>query len=176
MTNIGQSTTRPQARYFYDIPVYRLTKEKYSRDQEEYIDKRVYGTPFRMECSLRDELASQQRAHLWKNYGGTWLFNEIIGYIRLHFCGTQVRGEYYAVQRKRIVRTRRKQLEYRTWKLAPEREVPSSASSEVIYQLVLEYLDACRKQLKPRYVDTSGFERVGPYINWNALYHAGNLT
>ena len=52
-----------------------------------------------------------------KSYGGPWIFNEIVGYIRLHFMGNQVRGEYFAVQRKRIVRTRRKQLEFLDWNL-----------------------------------------------------------
>ena len=83
-----------------------------------------------------------------KSYGGAWLYNEIIGYIRLHFLETQVRGEYYAIRRQRIVKTRRKTLEFRTWKLAPEREIPNSASTEIIYSIVLEYIHACRTELE----------------------------
>ena len=163
--------------FFYDVPVYRLVEEKYYRDREKYVKEALFpkGLPF------RDELISADKAdpdinfreHLEKSYGGAWLYNEIIGYIRLHFLGTQVRGEYYAVRRKRIVRTRRKTLEFQTWKLVPEREISNSASSKKSYSIVLEYIDACRNELKGRYVDASGLERIGPYVNWKALYKAG---
>lgn len=105
-----------------------------------------------------------------KSYGGAWRFNEIIGYIRLHFLGTQVRGEYYSVRRKRIRKTRRKQFEYLTCKLAPEREFIDSSSSDAIYSTVLGYIDDCRKELEGRHVDSSGLETIGPHVNWMALY------
>lgn len=157
-------------RYFYDLPVYRLSEDKYLRDQEHYVDSHVWKAPFPIEPALRDDLLPQLRGHLRESHGGMWQFNEIIGYIRLHFLGTQVRGEYIAVQRRRLVRTRRKQLQFQTWNLAPEREIPSISSSEQIYSIVLEYVDACRSKLKHRHVDAKGLETLGPYIDWKALY------
>ncbi len=56
--------------------------------------------------------------HLNNKYGGTWEFNEVIGHIKLHFLGNQIRGEYWKVNAKRIVKTRSKTLEYATHKLA----------------------------------------------------------
>ena len=164
--------------FFYDVPVYRLTEEKYYRDREIYVEEALFpkGLPFRNELISRDKadpyINLHFRDHLEKSYGGAWLYNEIIGYIRLHFLGTQVRGEYYAVRRKRTVRTRRKTLEFQTWKLAPEREIPNSASSESIYSIVLEYIGSCRNELNGRYVDASGLERIGPYVDWKALYES----
>ena len=55
---------------------------------------------------------------------GTWRFNEIIGYVRLYFRGSQVLGEYYAVKRSRHVLTRHKTLIRRTHKLGPEHQIP----------------------------------------------------
>ena len=165
-------------RFFYDVPVYRLTEEKYYRDREEYVDKALFpkDLPFRDELIRRDKADSdlnlRSRGHLAESYGGPWRFNEIIGYIRLHFLGTQVRGEYYGVQRKRIVRTRRKTLLWQAWKLAWEREIPNSASSEQIYSIVLEYIDSCRSELKHRYVDASGLEKIGPHVDWKSLLEA----
>ena len=151
MTDIARYLIWPETmtsvplRFFYDTPVYRLAEDRYYRDRNAYVEA-LYpeGDP------LRDLLMSKNRRFHEDAYGGAWLFYEIIGYIRLHFLGTQVRGEYFAVQRKRIVRTRCKQLKYQTWNLASEREIPSSASSEQIYLIVLEYIDACRKELKHR--------------------------
>ena len=176
VANRGRS--KMQEKFFYDVPVYRLTEEKYYRDGEKYVEEALFpqGLPFRDELILLDradpDLNLHARAHLWKSYGGSWLYNEIIGYIRLHFLGTQVRGEYYAVCRRRIVRTRRKVLEFHTWKLAPEREIPNSASSEQIYSIILDYINSCRGELNHRYVDTSGLERIGPYVDWKSLYEA----
>ena len=169
---------RDPVRFFYDVPVYRLTEEKYDRDRRKHVEDALFpeGLSFRDELIRRDKadpkLNLHLRDHLAYSYGGAWQFNEIIGYIRLHFFGTQVRGEYYAVRRKRIVRSRRKTIEFQTWKLAPEREIPNSASSERIYAIILEYVDACRSELKRRYVDAGGLERIGPYVDWKSLYEA----
>ena len=165
-------------KFFYDIPVYRLTEEKYIQDRKKYLEAALFpkGLPLRDELILQDKADPDRnrnlRRHLAESYGGPWRFNEIVGYIRLHFFGTQVRGEYYAVRRKRIFRTRRKTIEFHTWKLASEREIPNSASSERIYSIVLEYIDSCRGELNRRHVDASGLEGIGPYVDWKSLYEA----
>lgn len=110
-------------KYFYDVPVYRLSRERYYKDMEKYIKKHMYpGSPNHikmMEDFHRKEptqkLALEDR--LRKSYGEAWEYNEIIGYIRLYFFGNQIRGEYWAVNSKRVVRTRKKILEHKTWKL-----------------------------------------------------------
>ena len=150
--------------YFYDIPVYRLKEDEYNNDRDKFIDKstKMYEHDHNYYVNLRDLY--------FKDYGGMWLYNEIIGYIRLHFLGTQVRGEYYSVNKKRIVKSRRKQFEYKTYKLVPEREIRDSSSNEKIFSVILEYVDGCRKELKGRYIDSSGLETLGPYVDWKALF------
>jgi len=162
-------------RYFYDIPVYRLPKEQYYRERDKYTDSVLFPEYSPYSQALRENEAADPncnlaiRDHLQRSYGGCWTFNEIIGYIRLHFLGSQIRGEYFAVQKKRIVRTRTKILEYRTWKLAPEVEMPYPYTSEGIYSAILEYLADCRKELHGRYVDTELFESIGDHVDWVAL-------
>ncbi len=112
------------------------------------------------------------RGHFEKAYGGGWRYNEIIGYIGLHFLGSQVRAEYYGVNRRRIVRTRTRQLEYRTWKLAPEVEIPRDATDSDIFAAVREYVEACRGEVKGRFIDDSELATLGLYINWRELYRA----
>ena len=165
-------------KFFYDVPVYRLPADEYYRQRKRYIEDNLFppNLPYRNELIAEDQADpkpnSFMRDHLAKSYGGMWQFNEIIGYIRLHFLGTQVRGEYYAVLRKRIVRTRQKVLEYHTWKLVPEREVWDSSSSDKIYSVILDYIEDCRSELKNRYIDSSILESIGPYVDWKALYDA----
>jgi hypothetical protein len=163
-------------RYLYDIPVYRLPEEQYYRELNEYIDGVLVpiGTPNReaMIEELRQDPEKDVsfRDHMVRSYGGMWRYNEIVAYIRLHFLGSQVRGEYYAVNKKRMVRTRRKVLEFSTWKLAPEQEIWDSSSSESIYSVLLEYINDCRKELPRRYIDSSVFEEIGPYVDWKSIF------
>lgn len=162
-------------RYFYDIPVYRLPEERYYRERDEYIDDVLFPKDSPYSQSLREREAADPncniaiRDHLQRSYGGCWRFNEIIGYIRLHFLSSQVRGEYFAVRKKHIVRTRTKILEYHMLKLAPEVEIPYPFTSDGIYGAVLKYLADCRKELPGRYVDTELFESIGKHVDWLGL-------
>jgi len=165
-------------RYFFDLPVYRIPEDQYYSARAEFVDRILFppGASYR-EQRRADEQKNPGsldgvRDHFEKAYGGCWRYNEIIGYIRMHFLGSQVRGEYYGVNRRRIVRTRTKQLEYRTWKLAPEVDNPRDATDSDIFAAVTEYVDACRVEVKGRYIDDTQLVTLGPHINWRELYRA----
>jgi hypothetical protein len=162
-------------KYFFDVPVYRLAEDKFYRDQKKYIEKMMYpGSPQESE-SLRRMYArnpEQKKGfenHLRDYYGGAWTINEIIGWIQLHFLDDQIRGEYWALKSKRVVRTRRKVFEYKTWKLAPEIDVEESATNPEIFQLIKQYLLDCEKELKGRYIDVRRLDILGPFVDWRSL-------
>ena len=161
-------------KYFYDVHVYRLSRERYYNDMDEYIKKHMYsGSPRHrkmMEDYYRKEPTQKNAAEerLRQSYGGAWEYNEIIGYIRLYFFGTQIRGEYWGVNSKRIVRTRKKTLEYKTWKLATEIDLHREPDSSSIFSKILEYLDRCQKKLKGRYIDTVSLKAIGSYVAWKS--------
>lgn len=162
-------------KYFFDVPVYRLTKDKFYSDRKNYIEKMMYpGSPQESE-NLRRMYAENPRQkqsfenHLYDYYGGAWEYNEIIGWILLHFLDDQIRGEYWAVKSKRIVRTRRKIFEYKTWKLAPEIDVDEEATNPEIFNLINQYLLDCNKELRGRYIDVSRLDRLGPFVDWRSL-------
>src|SRR4029077_5456422 len=97
--------------YFYDIPVYRLPAKQYYAEMDQHIDTVLFppndpysGALREMERKNPNENVAL-RDHFYRSYGGPWQFNETIGFIRLHFLGSQIRGAYFAVKRKRIVRT-----------------------------------------------------------------------
>jgi len=161
---------------FFDLPVYRLPPEKYHADMSKWIDESMYhGTPEHIAFTKafherNPEHKLRFEAHLNERYGGAWLYNEIIGYIRLHFLGSQVRGEYFAVKAKRIVSSRTKLFEFKTHKLALESEVPRHATNAEILGVIQEYIKDCATELKGRYIDDSLFNVMAPHVNWKALY------
>lgn len=167
-------------KYFIEIPVYRIPEKQYSVELENYINKHLNsGTPQDvafMQKTLKESpnLKLKFKEILKDDYGGNWKYNEIIGYIRLFFLGTQIRGEYWGTKAKRKRRTRKKFFEYKTWKLAPEIELHWETESSAIFAKVLEYITACSKELKGRYIDVRPLMVIGPYVDWMTLYKEEN--
>jgi hypothetical protein len=160
--------------YFHDLPVYRLTEEAYykARDKQiadfvAYARKGLGPSP-----EQEKELTKNMEQHDYDKYG-PWCFNEIIGYIRLHFRGSQVLGKYFSVKRDRLVKTRKKTLVYRTHKLAPEHSVPQHATNEQILKVICDYVDACRKEEPRRRLDDTWLRTIGPFVDWNSVMKFG---
>jgi len=162
-------------KYFLDIPVYRLTEERYYKEQDAHVKKVMYpGPQSRDDVKKRfhkkhPEQKQNSEEHIKKIYGGAWNYNEIMGWVQLHFLGDQIRGEFWQVNAKRVVRSRKKVFEYYSWKLAPEIDIPHEANNTEIFELINEYLSDCKKELKGRYFDTSRLDVIGPYVDWYSL-------
>lgn len=118
------------------------------------------------------DIVSQIREHARVMYGGPWRYNEIIGYIRLHFLGSQIRGEYFGPEVKRITKTRKRVLWRKTHKLAPEVSLPSNPSNREIFDGILRYIQSCEQELPKRFVDASQLKTLAPFVNWKRLYES----
>gem|GEM_PF-946308 len=163
-----------QMKIFFDVPVYRLTRNKYESEQRAFIQREMLADGDRnvQEMYRRDPAQKKfMENHFTRVYGGCWQFNEIIGFIRLYFFFSQIRGQYWRVRAKRITRTRKKLFDFFDHKVTFEEEVPEGSTNHQIYSLIQKYL--ARAQNEPRvkrfYVDISVLENVGPYIDWNTL-------
>jgi hypothetical protein len=158
-----------EVRYFFDLPVYRLPESDYQEDLERFVQEqldRAGGT------SRDADIQFEIREHARKSFGGPWRYNEVIGYIRLHFFGSQVRGDYFAMQAKRTVKTRRKIYWKVSHKCAPEIAIPRDATTDAIFGVVHSYVDRCRQELRGRFIDDSDLLTLGKYIDWKGLYES----
>ncbi len=166
-------------KYFFDVPVYRLPEERYYEEMNEYIKRKMFPGPPEDDDIMKVFFSREPnreigfRDQLRVKFGGAWIYNEIIGYIQLHFLGNQIRGEYWEVKTKRLVRTRKKLFEYRTWKIVPEINVPEKAENEEIFKLIIEYLSKCSKELKGKYIDKRILDRIGRHLDWKSLLADG---
>ena len=158
---------------FFDIPVYRLTAEKYESEQKTFIHHEMSeGGEIVQEMYRREpEHKTRMEQHLWETYGGCWRFNEIVGFIRLHFFFTQIRGEYWRISAKKVVRTRKKLFAFFDPKVTYEEEIPAGSTNAEVFELIKKYLVRAQNErnLKKFFVDTSVFENIGPFIDWNGL-------
>lgn len=160
--------------FFFDVPVYRLGRESYYKQRKEKIDKDIRENFIlgEFEKSFYERNPAQLetvRDHLAKSYGGCWEFNEIVGYIKLYFLGSQIRGEYFGVKAKKIMKSRTKNFEWKTFKLAPEISIDANASSKEIFEAVEAYIEDCKRELKGRFCDTRILKTLAPFVDWRAL-------
>ena len=159
---------------FFDVPVYRLAKDEYELQQNEFVQKELKqsGGKYAEEAYRRyPELKVQTESHLWKSYGGCWLFNEIVGFIRLYFFFSEIRGEYWHTSAQRIVRTRRKIYNPIGIDFGFGERISHGSSNAEIYKRIGMFLRRVQKEkkFKERYVDKSVLENIGRHINWSGL-------
>ena len=157
--------------YFFDLPVYRLGYDEYNRTMKDKLDlqldsmRQIHG--YEPSQSTKDAISQHQYERF-----GPWRFNEILGYIRLHFLGSQVRGEYFSAEKKRNPIGRNRVFIFRTLKLAAEIGVshPWPATNAQIWSGIQSYVNRCRKELaRGRVVDDTLLNVVGPHTDWIAI-------
>lgn len=163
-------------RYFFDLPVYRLSCEKYNQAMDNRVNSQLdpirrfpgYEPPPATINSIRQRQDDQY---------GSWQFNEVLGYIRLYFLGTQVRGEYYSAEKARNSLGRCKVFSFRDQKLASEIEIfpRSDVTNSEIWEAIQQYVRRCRKELrKERVIDDSILQTIGPHVDWLAILGRGS--
>jgi hypothetical protein len=157
--------------YFHNLPVYRLSDDQYDEEADRTVENALAllrSVPVPYPSDVLERLSKDIHNDHFEKYG-PWLFNEIIGFVRLHFLGSQVRGEYFGQRRKRHNLTRNKVLLYHTHKLAPEIEVPFESVNSQILSKILEYVEQCREEMPNRFFDDTWLREVGPFVDWRSL-------
>ena len=156
---------------FFDIPVYRTSEHAYYEVRDTKI-KASFEKSWGKFGPSEDQFEKYRVAnedHHFRTYG-PWRFNEIIGYIRLYFLSTQIRGEYFSAEKKRNGLSRNRVFKFQTDKLAIEKNLWRSQSNEEIFEEVVSYLDRCEKELnKNRYVDRKVLLEIGRFVDWRGM-------
>lgn len=154
---------------FLTIPVYRLDEDSYFSQMKKDLENSLPDTWDEEFCKKHPDLVRKREQHHHLTYGGAWEFNEIIGFIKLYFLGTQIRGEYWSTLQKRKVKTRRKQFEYKTHKISTEVEIRAMDSASIL-SAIEDYLERSKKELKNRHLDLREFNTIKAHIDWYKLY------
>lgn len=162
----------PKEYDFFELPIYRVTKEKYYKDMDEYIQNKF--------AKLNDFHREYYKNNLskladWKHacreeYGSIWEYNDVIGYIKLYFSGSQVRADHWSVKAKRIVKSKKKEFICIEESIYGATTIHFEKESLGIYNKIIELVDEIKSTLRNRYIETSKFEAIGPYVDWKKLY------
>ena len=164
--------------YFVEIPIYHSSEDEYNKATECHINQemaRAYQ-PFGITEEDAPESFKRFREYLWKEHGGVWRYNGIIGFLRLYIVGMQIRGETWFVDAKRVSRQMRRKFFIHTGKTF-EIHVSCDAKNHQILQQILAAIQEAQKSkpLKGRYLDLSSFQTIASHVDWRALMAGGTV-
>ena len=155
-------------RYFFDIPVFRCDKGKWSKEQEDKKNKLAQNIVGINKKVTQKELSWSES---WlRSDWSAYYYSEMIGMIRLFTMNMQIRGELWFVKGKIS-----KNLVRKKWHLANpkvfEYWVHPGYKNLDIYKWINEKLKKENKEwlLKNRYIGIEAFENSGKYINYMEL-------
>ena len=159
--------------YLFDIPIYwceeavfnaRYEKKLKTYEEREKKDLRAKGLEY--EPSEDDRRLSH--SILWEKSMGPWRFNQIVGWVRVHRFGNQLRGEYWSIKAKRFgwqLRKNRFVHQGKAFEIWPD----DKETSEQIFNRMRQRLQTFAKELTGRVIDLESFENSGRFVDWLRL-------
>jgi hypothetical protein len=162
--------------YFFELPVYRCTREKYYEDLKLLREKINEKVQF---VEGQEKKTEEIKLWLYTRKSYNYDYNETIGWIKLYILGNQIRGEYhYEVNpitrekdRKRFNKGIRKK-QFDEFGKAFEISYSSNISSQEIYNKLIykiKYLMKNEEPFKDRFIDTSKLEKLAEFVDWKNL-------
>ena len=159
-------------RYFFEIPIYRVKRltfqAQFEKDQASHLDRqRALGGV--LPGQLRD-WESMVRDRYWASYGAPWRFNQVVGWVRLFWLGSQLRGDLWLVRARRYSRRmahKQFTLEGKAFEIWIDED---EADSEILAQLRQEFVELERAFKSRRLVlDLECFDNLAPHVRWRTL-------
>lgn len=149
----------------FEIPVYRLSKDKYYQKMETFIKAELLSID---DPAIKMKLTSSLR----DKYGGNWEYNEIIGYLKLYKWGSKLRVYYYETNSKRKVKTRKKNFVKISDKYADRQIYATWTNNELIKEIkgiISQCEDILKSDNKNFYLDRTIFDSLVDKIDWKNI-------
>lgn len=161
--------------YLFDIPIYWCQQHKFDAEYDLKLAQHLSEFEKRSGIPLNDNLRMSLTDSFWRNYIAPWRFNQIVGYIRLYWLGSQLRGELWFMNAKRAGR----QLTKKQFSLkdrAFELHVGPEQSCGEIFQCICQKLRAFEKNGQRRlFLDWEQFENIGRFVDWRSLMDSSTI-
>ena len=159
--------------YFFEIPVYRISEVKYNEQMEDFIRKSVPTYEGHAQL-LQYNLKNPENIHpdlplvgvLCREFGGPWLYNEIVGYLRLYLYHSQIRVEYWQHDVKSIKKSRKRFYCRKSPKIVEEINIKDRRSKSEIKEAIEAAVKLCECKFKDRFLDLNYFNMMKGYVDW----------
>jgi len=155
--------------YVFELLIYRDKEkafyEKYYKALESFINKYI---PNSTDSIQQKRTKDYLEDHFWKNYGGPWNYNQVVGAIKIFTCGDQIRGDLWLSNKKRFTRIMGNK-NISLFGKAFEMTVFKDMTNEDINQRLIKEITNSIKQNERRIIDMECFLNCSKYIDWMKL-------
>jgi hypothetical protein len=159
----------------FEIPVYRSSPEERLRETDDLIaGVQEHADALAVDLPGQREVAEgyrEARERVVRRSLRPFLYNEMIGVIRLYQDGGSIKGELWRQPHQRFRRDWVHHA-YQPWTRVVEYAPAFGPETSIeVYEALLEWLVELPTggTLNGRYVDLHAFRRVGPHIDWLAV-------
>ncbi len=155
--------------YFFEIPIYSMTKETYDRKMKEIFEKEKRKFNLQEDDPNYNLALNSIREYKFRD----WEFNQIIGFLKL-YCNhnkTRIYADYWRIDKKRIPFKLDKK-HYKFHACYPEWDIDLNklkTSKEIFNKLVEELPKDMTGFFEKFYLNLYFLKRVGHYIDWIKL-------
>jgi hypothetical protein len=158
---------------FFEIPIYRLSNSAFIKELKSEVLKSAH---YHSAESLEELFPGKGKiryerflSEIELEKGYQWKFNEIIGWITLHFTDNYIFGEIFLKNSKRITKNSKAKIDFHD--AGFKFKIPENESNRTIYENVFKEVKLLEQKtkLKRRHIDISKFETIGPFIDWKNL-------
>lgn len=158
--------------YIFDVAIYRCSfdqcHKEFDRDLQKHY-RTIWPSGTESVMSQGHVLAVEEDFRIL--YGLPWQFNNIIGWIRLHVLGMEIRGEVWKTDAKKLVRRPKHKRFISASTDAFRVDCRLHRSPDAIFQTVIRELELVTQQQfgKRAYLDLECLKNIGPHINWQTV-------
>ncbi len=167
--------------YFFEIPIYRVSRERYGKEVE--VEKEKLLAPLRdlwNSVSSKPVEESEAYQYVKNNFDrehGThvWRYNQAIGWLRLFASDhSHIRVDYYWVKGRITKNLKNKLFRYCFEEKTFELDILPAMTSHEIYLLLRQRLEELmgKEPFRKYYIDLEPFQNISPFIDWRALLDA----
>ncbi|QOJ19404.1 MAG: hypothetical protein HRU77_01055 [Gammaproteobacteria bacterium] len=156
-----------RAEYFFEIGIYRCSPDKYYKELKEGKDK--FLEPLKKIKSISPDSYQNAGTFYDLNHWPMWNYNEVIGWLKLYRLGSQIRGELWFINSRRIRRGARKKFS-NLGKIFEISFIESQSESEIREEVSSAIQRAAEKPpIKGRYLDRQCFDLVYTQLCWKNI-------
>lgn len=161
--------------HFFELPIYLESEERYYERFDRILEAKAKEAWQRSADPRKDLNWYRQRKRrlseiYLRQYGGTWAYNQIFGFLGIYPLGDQLRGAtWYST--KKLSRRDIKSKEIDFYAKAFELTIyPDQDSSEIFDSLMAEVVSLRQDYpYRRRYLETRQLELTGPFFDWRRL-------
>lgn len=154
--------------YLFELHVYRLKESAYYEKMKVHINKANAKMKKQIDKVDSKMTIPSDDKYLRKEYGGSWQYNEIIGFLKFYQYGAnQIRCEYWETNSSRKVKTRKKQFVKKSDSYCREPFSKSDTNVNLV-KTMKNAVDHCEVIIKKKnkYIDKELFNNTVEHVAW----------